>query len=197
MRPEDYWIARGEDVIGLDVLTDGESARQAATYQAIVDVVIRRQIKSVLDIGCNVTALKMFLDRYDFQGFYIGVDTNINALSRTGMLLAAEGDLRQLGFLNEMFQCSIVKDVIEHLESPEPLREAFRVASEYTIIATYLPWHDAPSEIVQHPDGYYTNTYNRQEIIDLARECGFELVETIATQETNGTPNEVTVWERA
>ncbi len=197
MRPEDYWIARGEDVIGLDVLRDGEQARQAATYQAIAEAINDWAIFEVLDVGCNIGALYDWL--FAFSKFdYLGIDTNIHAIqiARKRGLYAGIGNLCYLPYSDRFFDCVVVKDVIEHLENIEPLREAFRVAAEYAILSTYLPWHDAPSRIVQHPDGYYTNTYNRQDVIDLARECGFELVETIATQETNGTPNEVTVWAR-
>lgn len=197
MRPEDYWINRGEDVIGLDVLADGEHARQAATYETIARLIYGNQPLLVLDIGCNVAALKDFLEQQRFLGLYVGIDTNKHALKIAQRKALVEvGNLRKLRFSDRQFHSVVVKDVIEHLESPEPLREAFRVSNRYVIIATYLPWHDAPSQIAQHPDGYYTNIYNRQEIIALARECGFELIETIPTKETNGTANEVTVWER-
>ncbi len=200
MRPEDYWIGLGENVIGLDVLKDDIYARQYETYKAIAVLVVEKRAQTVLDIGCNYGVLKQYLYVANYLGAYVGLDSNPAAIELAQRLYSSEAfhveNIRKLKTASSFWDCVIVKDVIEHLESIEPLREAFRVSSKYVIIATYLPWHDAPSVIQQHPDGYYTNTYNRTEVIALARECGFELEETVRTQETNGTPNEITVWRR-
>jgi len=200
VRPEDYWIGLGENVIGLDVLRDGNEARQFSTYMVIVNVILDKRFRSVMDIGCNYGVLAVFLSRSAWQGDYVGIDNNPYAihhvLSRHESYYVGVGNLRKLSTGSKAFDCVVIKDVIEHLESIEPLREAFRVSSNYVIIATYLPWHDAPSVIQQHPDGYYTNTYNRAEVLALGRECGFECTETLRVNETNGTPNEVTLWRR-
>lgn len=197
MRPEDYWINLGENVIGLDVIADGEKARQAATYQTIAAFIMRIEVDNVLDVGANYGTLVKWLREFTgppFEGYYWGIDSNPFAVEIGTNI--SQGNLRSLPYPDKDWSCVVVKDVIEHLESIEPLREAFRVSRRYVIVATYLPWHDAPSVIVQHPDGYYTNTYNRTEIVALAKDCGFGLVEDVWALESNGTPNEVTLWER-
>lgn len=196
-RPEEYWIQRGEDVIGTDVLSAGPLARQAAAYQGITDWITRLGVTEVLDVGCNVAALATFLRSAGWQGAYFGMDTNPFALDLVGEREDVElGDLRDLPVGNRMFQAVVVKDVIEHLESPAPLSEAFRAADQYVIVGTYLPWTDEPASIVRHADGYYTNRYRFTDIRDLAAGCDFFVDDIIWPNETNGQPNLLTLWKR-
>lgn len=197
MTPETFWIHLRENVIGVDVLREGTEARQAATYRAIAQWLLQHSVIDILDIGCNVAALARFLAGMDYAGRYFGIDSNPYAVALARQhAYAMEGNLRQVGFQDRWFEAVVVKDVIEHLETIDPLREAFRVAARYVILAVYLPFIDTPSQIKQHEDGYYINTYNRQDVITLAGECGFILAQTVYTQESDGTPNAVYVWER-
>jgi SAM-dependent methyltransferase len=198
MKPEEYWVLRGSDVIGQDVLRDGAAARQAATYQAVATWVMAYRIEDVLDVGCNVAALALFLRAAGYDGLYKGLDTNPYALriARARGESVDDGNLRNLDFGEKAYQAVVVKDVIEHLESPEPLSEAFRVAREYVVVATYLPWTDAPAAITRHADGYYTNRYRFADVTALAARCGFDLIETQIVNEANGQPNQVTLWRR-
>lgn len=195
MKPEQYWIARGRDVIGTDVLREGIGARQAETYQAISRWIVERDVTQVLDVGCNVAALYMFLMMADYQGSYTGIDTNPNVQNMACTPVEA-GDLRCLEYGDQDFQCVVVKDVIEHLESYEPLSEAFRVAREYVIVATYLPFALDRSLIQQHKDGYYINRYSRRDIGSVANRCGFNVLDMRTTAERDGASNEVWWWKR-
>lgn len=206
MRPEQYWIQRGADVIGLDAMRS--DCRQADTYRAIADWLIRLGDGDVLDVGCNVAALAVFLRYAGWCGRYVGVDTNPHALKIAKRRETVppddkqlssgvqRGNIRRLKFAARQFQAVVVKDVIEHLESAEPLREAFRVARESVVVATYLPWTDGPSVIERHADGYYTNRYNADDMAALAGDCGFGLVESLVVSETTGWPNQITFWRR-
>lgn len=200
-RPEDYWINLGENVIGLDVI-GGElgNARQAPVYMAVVNLIIERAITDVLDIGCNFAPLVNFLKSGGYTGDYFGVDSNPEAIRLAMSHLkdyhVTVSNLRQLHFGHRAWSCVVVKDVIEHLESADLLREAFRVSKRYAIISTYIPWHDEPTIIHQHEDGYYTNVYNRAEVVALAKDCEFVLIDEQTVAERNGMPNLVTLWER-
>lgn len=197
MKPEQYWIERGRDVIGTDVLREGVGARQAATYQAIVRWIIEHGITQVLDVGANVAALYMFLHMADYRGLYVGVDTNPNVQSAACVNVNV-GDLRNLEFGDQEFECVVVKDVIEHLESYEPLAEAFRVARKYVILAVYLPFTNDEPIIQQHADGYYLNRYKRQDVLAFAKRCGFEFCDvSLDLFERDGAPNTVWCWRRA
>jgi ubiquinone/menaquinone biosynthesis C-methylase UbiE len=198
VRPEEYWVAYGENVVGTDVLRDGSQARQAATYQAIVDWIIARGIEDVLDVGCNVAALAMFLRLSGYSGAYAGIDANPYALyiaEHSGEAVQI-GNIRNLEYPDRSFQCVVVKDIIEHLESYDALVEPFRVARQYVVVGTYLPWTDGEPEITRHSDGYFANRYRSQDVIDLAAQCNFSLIQTLAVSEATGWPNQVTFWER-
>lgn len=196
MNPEQYWRNRGPDVIGLDVLSEDSAARQAATYQAIAHWVMKTRAANVLDVGCNVAALALYLRQQGYAGSYLGVDSNAYALYMVKREQATLGNLRALPFKDKQFDAVVVKDVIEHLEDYTPLREAFRVASHSAIVATYLPWSTEAAVIERHPDLYFINRYRESDIGELAADCGFRLVETQIIHESNGWPNQVVRWER-
>lgn len=198
MNPEQYWIGLGAEPIGLDVLADGEHARQADTYRTIARLVVESKCEAVLDVGANYGILEDWLRHAGFEDEYHGIDSNPHAVAKAHEL-GHPVDIGNIRFLSDTlwgFDAIVVKDVIEHLESYQPLQNIFRLAERFVILAVYLPFHDEPDSIQRHPDGYYINTYNRQGVIDLARDCGFELVETIATHEANGTANAIYVWGR-
>ena len=201
MRPEDYWINLGENVIGQDVLADGENARQANTYRILADTINQLEAGytfSLLDIGCNYGVLDDWLDKTTFRGDYNGIDSNqyAVALASSRGIKVRCANLREMDYADRTFDIVVMKDVIEHLETVGYLREAFRVANWYLILSLYLPLHDAPTQVIHNQAGYYTNTYNRQDVMRLAKECGFTLVRDMFTKETNGTDNEIIVWGR-
>lgn len=199
MRPEQYWIDRGTDVIGTDVLHEWDSARQAETYKAIVDLIMAHfAAESVLDAGCNFGVLQMWLRRAAYMWDYVGVDSNPHAVAYGRALHndVKSGNLYVLDFPDRSIDVVVVKDVIEHLKDFTALGEALRVARRGVIVATYLPWVDGPGKIRKQPEGYYTNVYSKVMVKAFALGCGWTLTETIDTRETNGTPNAVYVWER-
>lgn len=198
MNPEQYWIDLGSEPIGLDVLADGEHARQADTYRTIAQLITESNCYNVLDVGANYGILQDWLERAGFKGYYHGIDSNPYAVGKANQLghKVEVGNIRALSYTVHIYDLIVVKDVIEHLESYKPLRNVFHSAGRIVILAVYLPFHDEPDNIQRNTDGYYTNTYNRQGVIDLARECGFGLIEVIETHEANGTANAIYVWGR-
>lgn len=200
MNPEQYWIDLGSEPIGLDVLQDGEHARQADTYSTIARLVVESKCSEVLDVGANYGILEDWLQRTGYDGEYHGIDSNPFAVARANQLGHQVEVLNIRDLSNSpyfyFYDVVIIKDVIEHLENYLSLRNVFDCSKKLVILAVYLPFHDAPDMIQRNPNGYYTNTYNRQGVIDLARACGFELVETITTHEANGTANAIYVWGR-
>lgn len=206
MTPEQYWINRGEDVIGTDVLREGLGARQGKVYRAIALWIMGHHVKDVLDVGCNIAALEWFLRESGYTGEYIGIDSNAHALSLADLRIQRQAErrswllnynLRHIRYDGESRECVVVKDVIEHLETPELLSEAFRVAAKYVIVSTYIPWTaTGEARIVRHGDGYYTNRYRLEDILHLTLAWGFRRTETAIVAETNGTPNQINIFER-
>lgn len=197
MRPEDYWIGLGENVIGLDVQTEQTAARQAPTYQNIAETIVGLGVNTVLDVGCNVAALYTFLLMQGYRGSYLGIDSNPHAVEvAQHYATARDGNLRALEYGDLTFECVVVKDVIEHLEGLDPLREAFRVAQKYVILAVYLPFTITEPIIVKKLEGYYTNAYLWADVRALAKACSFRWIKRTWPEEANGWQNEVVVWER-
>lgn len=195
--PEQYWIDLGENVIGQDVLRDGHLARQATTYQGIVDWILAQRITDVFDVGCNIAALAVFLKAAGFEGHYFGVDTNPHAVAFANRHSHADvASIRSLPWPTRCFECVVVKDVVEHLEGPELLAEAFRVARQHVVVATYLPWTTALAAITRHPDGYYTNRYSWRDTVPIIEAWGFRLNGVMSLEESNGTRNQVSCWKR-
>jgi len=192
--PEEYWIGRGEDVIGIDAL--GPDARQAPTYEAIASVICREGFRNVLDVGCNVTALASFLEKIGFKGYYCGMDSNIHAVNY-GRSIGREvvnENISSLPWPTILFDCVVVKDVIEHLESLYLLRHAFQASKRCAIISFFIVPTSGPQVIEQTEQGYYHNRYNNDDLIRIAEECGFKLNTVMDTPETSGAPNRVYVF---
>lgn len=197
MQPEEYWIGRGSDVIGTDVIADGRNARQAATYGRIAKHIQLRGLTDVLDIGCNICALYYFLGLMNWEGRYRGIDSNPYVVDRAFQNAQVDiGNLRLLPYADKHFQAVVVKDVIEHLESYELLAEAFRVCKDTLYISTYIPWTREKQAIVKHADGYYTNRYSVDDVINFAAKYSFWISFSVYTLETNGTINQTNIFER-
>lgn len=197
MFPEQWWINRGH-IIGVDVLELRKQCRQAATYQLVSDAIRQAAPTSLLDIGANFGILEMWLRDDGYTGSYAGVDSNPNAVRYATALgnHVLFGNLRHLAYEDHSFDYVVVKDVLEHLESCQPLVEAFRVARNHMLVAVYLPWTDAPTSSLIDADEFYRTTYNETEVIALARECGWQMTGKQMTVEADGNPNAIYFWER-
>lgn len=196
--PESYWTMRGANLIGQEILEEGESARQAPTYVAIATEILSRKFAMVVDVGCNVAALNEFLARRSYRGGYAGIDFNPHAVESVGRrgIAISEGSLRHLAIADAAMECVVVKDVLEHLESLEPLREALRVAAKAAIVSFFIPPTGEPADIQKTELGYYHNRYNEDDLLLLAASCGFRLEKRIDTWETTGTHNRTYVFLR-
>jgi SAM-dependent methyltransferase len=195
--PEQYWIDRGADLIGKEILTEGENARQAPTYAAIAEEIILRGIKSVVDVGCNVAALLEFLERRGYTGTYLGIDSNPHAVANLWErgIQSREGNLRSLDLMDYgPVSCVVLKDVLEHLESPEPLGEAFKINAEYVIVSFFMPPKESAANIFRTVQGYYHNHYCEADILDIAERFGYEMNMRIDTQERTGDANRTYVF---
>jgi 2-polyprenyl-3-methyl-5-hydroxy-6-metoxy-1,4-benzoquinol methylase len=142
--PEDYWRNLGERVVGNITLDEMINCRQSYTYRAICRIVSDLSVNHVVDLGCNVSILGVMLRENGYNGEYIGVDANPNALTiaRKNLLhypapfQHTEGNLRKLAFPSDSFECIILKDVLEHMEDFRlVLGEALCITSKYAIIA--------------------------------------------------------------
>jgi ubiquinone/menaquinone biosynthesis C-methylase UbiE len=204
MKPEQYWVQRGENLIARCTVKELLEGRQASTYRALWAAVAARRVKQVCDLGCNTGAVGKVLFHEGFTGEYTGVENNPYAL-KVGIEdpewcnarpIFRHGNVRKLDIKNREYECVTMKDVLEHLEDFKPaLGEAFRIADRYVIIAQFIPWENFPPIIKKEPEGYYHNRYNRRAVYDFAKSCGWVIEETIQTKEGDRN-NEVAVFTR-
>ncbi len=204
-RPEQYWIERGpEHIVGVEGPVQGVRTNQAPVYEKVAELIRDLGVRQVVEIGCNVGQQALFLKRSGFAGEFVGIDSNLNAVKVAQQNLAdadnytfEEGNLRWLDIRGYSKECVISKDVIEHLESYDLLRNMLEIARKYVIIASFIPWfRREPSRIVKTGEGYYMNTYNLNEIKELAEECHFAVRDIYEVAAFDGTVNQVVVFER-
>lgn len=201
MKPPEHWWTTLPEVIGQDVLKLGQSARQAATYNAVVEAILQARPQKLLDVGANFGILNMWLTIKAgtslWGGTYTGVDSNPQAVALANRLgnPVIEGNVRSLPFDDRAFDCVVMKDVIEHLESADLLSEVFRVARKRVLIAVYLPWSDDPT-MTTIIDGFYRTVYNKDAMLRLIEGYGFRMASEQSIAEKDGTMNALYFWER-
>lgn len=201
--PEQYWIDRENDVIGVEGVEQGDDTNQAPVYQRLAQTLIHLGVSHVLDVGCNVGQLAFFLRRLGFEGTYQGIDSNPFAIFKAQELFGPsdnytfeEGNLRWLDMRAYSQMAVVSKDVLEHMEDPALFAKLLDVARRWVLIASFLPWTDGETIIEQHPDGYYMNRYNRVEMLKLAEAHHFGLVELVPVASKDGWQNQVALFER-
>jgi len=99
---------------------------------------------------------------------YFGIDSNLNAVSyciRKYGPFFSTGAVENIPFKNKSQYMVTSKDVLEHLpDFKQGLEEIFRVANKWVILNFFHGLSDGDAKIVPHPDGYYLNTYSREEV---------------------------------
>lgn len=198
--PEDYWVQRGDSVIGVGSFEEVVDCRQVDTYRAIYDFVEGCGASEVLDLGCNVAVCGQLLRHWGYAGRYWGVDNNIHALRvARGRVSSsfANANIRRLPFASHSVPTVVMKDVLEHMEAFEPcLEEALRIARDHAIVANFIPWSDAPPKIHRERHGFYLNRYNSASVIEFMEAQGWTIDQQQSMQEKDGTPNEVFLLRR-
>ena len=203
--PEDYWYNLGENVVGNISKEEMLVSRQIDTYKAICRIIAGLPVRSVADLGCNVSIMGVLLRESDYTGEYIGIDANPHALTIAKKNLSRyensykllEGNLRKLDFPSSSFECIIMKDVLEHMEDFRPvLGETLRVASMYAIVANFIPWTEGETIIRKEPTGYFHNLYARKEVYAFIREHGYDVVSVTSSLEKDARPNEIVLLKR-
>jgi ubiquinone/menaquinone biosynthesis C-methylase UbiE len=205
IKPEEYWINLGSNVVGNMTREQMLINRQIYTYKVICKLIADISTKQVADLGCNVSTLGVLLREDGYQGEYIGVDSNPNSLKIAPKNLEryqfpykyVQANLRQLDFADRAFDTVVLKDVLEHMEDFRPfLGETLRVAGRYALIANFIPWTEGETIICQQPDGYYHNLYARREIYNFIAQAGFDVVSVKSAMEKDSRPNEVVFLSR-
>ncbi len=193
--PEQYWINRGEDLLGNEAV---EVVPQYPIYQRIVEIILEEKLPKVFEIGCNTGRLGLLLKASGYSGKYGGVDSNPHAIAiaQANGLDVSEGNLRWLDVRKGTQYGVVMKDVLEHLESPQLLTHALGITRQTCIISSFIPWTAEPTRIEQTAEGYYMNHYNLGEINALAVSVGWGIERVEYLQDREGRDNQIAIFRR-
>jgi ubiquinone/menaquinone biosynthesis C-methylase UbiE len=205
LSPEEYWVNRGENVIGNQTKEQMLANRQIDTYKVICGLIFELSPQKVVDCGCNVGILGVLLRDQGFNKEYVGIDFNPNALkvaeknmaSYGGSSIFYQANLRHMDFQDQAFELVVLKDILEHMEDFRPvLSDVLRVSNKYAIISNFIPWAEGSSVIRKEPAGFFHNFYSRREVYQLIQDAGFDVLSVTSTLEQDARPNEVVLLQR-
>jgi len=203
--PEAYWVQRKQNVIGQMSVDEILTSNQADTYNALVKTLLTETPKTIVDLGCNISAVGQLLLSSGYTGQYTGVDFNLYGLRQAATYFDRLGfnkrfvraNVRQLPFKDATFTFVVMKDVIEHMEDFRPfVAEAARVAKDGIIISTFILWTEGETIIRREPPGYYHNMYNRFEVVEFCKTLGFSVSKVISCMDMQARPNEIVLFKK-
>ncbi len=197
---ETFW-QRHDKIIGPALAEDFEKIGQQDTRDALEAYILEHSgpATRVLDAGCNTSVEGYRLFRKNFPGVYHGVDSNLKALqfamqNNVGNTVTYQlADIADIQYPDAYFDIVFSKDVIEHAEHyRDILPELCRLSRDHFILAFFIKPEDEPDDIQPHEDGYFLNRYDRRELLDLVKQCGFGRPEQIFENSTD----EILVFRR-
>ncbi len=195
--PEDFWIRRGENLMGLDY------THQAAVYKNLAETVtgLNGQIARVLDVGCNFGRMAEYLAAAGYNGMYLGIDSNPHAIvecKRRGFA-AKLLNLRDLDkeFEPKIYDLIVMKDVLEHLESHALLRHLAALSPKFILLGIFIPWREGGGALKDwNPEGYFLNRYDALEVNEYMANLGYICGKVQEIQDDAGFTNETRLFVR-
>ncbi|HWR82689.1 MAG TPA: class I SAM-dependent methyltransferase [Candidatus Deferrimicrobium sp.] len=197
---ETYWQTI-DRIIGPATVEEFDEIGQKATRQAIEQFILDHSYPDtmLLDAGCNTGVEGYRLFQCGFPGLYVGVDSNLKALThalknlhgfRATVKLA---DLESIGFPDRSFDIVLTKDVIEHAATYTAiLGELARLTKQWLILSMFIKMHDHGDVIHREPEGFYHNRYHRRQLYGFMAAQGFGEPRVVFEQGQD----EVLVFER-
>jgi len=177
-----YW-QRIKDIVGPATIREFDQIGQPRTRDALEAFILDQSDATtrLLDAGCNTGVEGYRLFQRGFPGQYVGIDSNLKALTVALANLAGhpaavlQADLATIPYPNQAFDLVLSKDVIEHWPDFTPiLPELARLTRRWLVLSFFIRPHAAPDAIQRHPDGYYLNRYNRARLIRCLTDQGFQ-----------------------
>jgi SAM-dependent methyltransferase len=193
-RPEQFWV----DMDGLYGDESIDLTPQRPVYEKLVETILRLSPTRVLDVGCNTGRLGNLLKAAGYAGAYKGVDSNPQAVAvaQERGLDVEEGNLRWWDIRKNTQHLVVMKDVLEHLETPSLLANVLNVGREWVIISSFIPWVKQGGRLEQTPDGYYMNVYDIDEIMDIADKAGWQIHMIEFVKDLDDRDNQITTFIR-
>ena len=140
-------------------------------YDYLATFIKQLGINKILDVGAGEGTLGLYLREYEFDGHYFGIDKDPAMCAKMELqgLKCEEGDLKWLDIRKNTWSAVVVKDVLEHLDTPAVLTSAILTANRYFILVTEALLIDSLSPAPK--DQYFCI----DELLNVARTCNFRL----------------------
>lgn len=178
---ETYWRTI-DHIIGPAAVEEFDQIGQKDTREAIERFILEHSNAStkLLDAGCNTGVEGYRLFQKNYQGFYVGVDSNAKALTYALQNLHgchaafALADLESISYPDGCFDIVLTKDVIEHASYyTSILRELARLTKRWLILSMFIKMYDELDFIHREPQGFYHNRYRREKLYSFMADHGF------------------------
>jgi SAM-dependent methyltransferase len=197
---ETYW-QKIAHIVGPARIEEFDQIGQKETRNAIEQFILAHSDMNtkLLDAGCNTGVEGWRLFKKNYPGFYLGIDSNIKALTYAlenlwGFHAAvACADIKSISYPDMHFDIVLSKDVIEHARYYDSvLAELSRLTKRWLILSMFIKMHDQPDLIHLEPQGFYHNRYQRQKLYTFMADGGLANIKTIF----QSAEDEVLVFER-
>ena len=158
------------------VNTHAEVRRKVALAIATTEYFLRRQLRTVLDIGCGEGAWLGHLHAFRPRAHYTGLDSSEYAVSRFGkernIRLATFGDLPSLKL--GMFDLVVCSDVLHYVPDPE-IRAGVQTIARICEGVAFLEVLTKEDEIIgdldafiRRPTAWYRATFRKAGLVQVA-----------------------------
>lgn len=158
---------------------------QYYVYDYALEIINRKKIKTVMDVGCGVAIKLGMLNSRTENVEFVGIDQGsaIEYCRRTydwGTWITEDFDRPESCDQSRLADLVICADVIEHLADPDKLLEYLRrVANDNTLIVLSTPERDRlrGRNCVSCPNRSHVREWNFEEIEDYLADRGFSILE--------------------
>ena len=184
----DWWLKN----IGKDnkIFEDWLGDINQTSRKYVRGLIKERGIKHVLDVACGYC---MDLEGYRAEYMdirYIPYDVNPKVIERAEErygVYGHVGNIENLPFDNDSFECVTARHILEHLEYYEKaLSEMFRVARRYVFVVLFLPLSDKDNIKMDKNlnEEVYLNEYSRGKLEVFLSGLGRYEIRKLSIQET-------------
>ena len=88
-------------------------------------------------------------------------------------------DIEKVPFENNYFDVAVLKDLIEHVPYYDELLSKLCKIAKVVILSVFIKLNEKEDKIVRSQEGYYMNSYNKDNLIDFFKMHGKIVCEQI------------------
>lgn len=155
-------------------------------YRFIIfsNLIIKKKLKTILDVGCGYAALPKYLEDFKFTGSYLGLDLNKEYLKKirkkkySFKTSYSSSKIEELD--NTKFDCIVLGEMIEHIEPQEKaldfLLECKKRLSKNGSLLIATP-NKIKNQLV-NPDNHF-DEFTYSSLSEVCKKAGFKIEKTM------------------